>query len=263
MSLIDVLKEVGDTRSGSKNSLFNGFLEDFLNQENAQYSDILQPILELDGDCRIIYQYKSGINPKVVSNQIIRYKDAFKLPSRSLNVEMILYSENDGSPFALILSDYDYIISKGLYYCLTEQDALLEAFRNDVLVMSLNSDDDCASYFALLMRGEKRIGAIQRQLDQLVFQSFAQLKPQIIALAEQKAEAIRQQFEVYPQTRAPHIHQAVATWFLLRKVMYVQYMVDKKELNEVNLGDIKVHRQKAKENTDEVLFIPYSDMWRM
>ena len=52
-------------------------------------------------------------------------------------------------------------------------------------------------------------------------------------------------------------------WFLLKKVLYVQYMVNKSILNTVHEGNVKKQRNQAKLNADEISFLSYSEMWRM
>ena len=50
--------------------------------------------------------------------------------------------------------------------------------------------------------------------------------------------------------------------FLLKKVLYVQYMVNKNILNSVHEGNVKKQRNQAKLNADDILFMSYSEMWR-
>lgn len=40
-------------------------------------------------------------------------------------------------------------------------------------------------------------------------------------------------------------------------------MMDKDTLLKINNGDIKLHRQKAKEHCNKIEFIPFSELWRI
>ena len=59
------------------------------------------------------------------------------------------------------------------------------------------------------------------------------------------------------------IYEMIQKWFLLKKVCYVQYMVSKDLLNSVHEGNIKKQRNQAKVNADSIVFVPYSELWRM
>ena len=58
------------------------------------------------------------------------------------------------------------------------------------------------------------------------------------------------------------IRALVVSWFLLKKVVYVQFMVNKDILEKVHEGNIKKQRNQAKTNADEIPFVSYSDCWR-
>ena len=49
----------------------------------------------------------------------------------------------------------------------------------------------------------------------------------------------------------------------MKKVLYVQYMVNKDILNSVHEGNIKKQRNQAKLNADEISFLSFSEMWRI
>ena len=58
------------------------------------------------------------------------------------------------------------------------------------------------------------------------------------------------------------IYQMVVKWFLLKKVLYVQYMVNKDILNRVHEGNVKKQRNQAKLNSEEIKFMSFSELWR-
>ena len=64
------------------------------------------------------------------------------------------------------------------------------------------------------------------------------------------------------QDKEACIYSLVVRWFLLKKVVYVQYMVNKDMLQNVHEGNIKKQRNQAKINADEIPFISYSELWR-
>lgn len=59
------------------------------------------------------------------------------------------------------------------------------------------------------------------------------------------------------------INNIIANWFLLKKFSYVQYMMDKNNLNRVHEGNVKKQRQVAKEKCDAIGFVSYSELWKL
>ena len=92
--------------------------------------------------------------------------------------------------------------------------------------------------------------------------NYDELKEAALKAAEAlKAEAIRTLGSMSEKTE--QIRQYVIQWFLLKKVLYVQYMVNKNILNSVHEGNVKRQRNQAKLNADEVAFLSFSEMWRI
>ena len=58
------------------------------------------------------------------------------------------------------------------------------------------------------------------------------------------------------------IKDRVGKWFLLKKFVYVQYMMEKDLLNTRHDGNVKQQRNKAKENADAIRFVSISEMGR-
>ena len=107
----------------------------------------------------------------------------------------------------------------------------------------------------------EKAGALQRTLDKKFFSNYEDLKKIALEAAEEeKKEAV----EVLPtlEDRTQQIYQYVVHWFLLKKVLYVQYMVNKVILKTEHDGNIKQQRNQAKVNADAVAFLSYSEMWR-
>lgn len=65
------------------------------------------------------------------------------------------------------------------------------------------------------------------------------------------------------KNREKTINEIIAKWFLLKKFSYVQYMMDKNNLNRVHEGNVKKQRQVAKEKCDAIGFVSYSELWKM
>jgi len=65
------------------------------------------------------------------------------------------------------------------------------------------------------------------------------------------------------EDRMDLIYDYVIQWFLLKKILYVQYMVNKDILKIVHKGDVRAQRHQAKLYSEMVQFISYSNLWRM
>ena len=74
-------------------------------------------------------------------------------------------------------------------------------------------------------------------------------------LAEESLPKIRERSET--------IAYLVSRWFLLKKVVYVQYMVNRQILAEQHENDIRKQRNQAKMNADAVEFISYRNLWTL
>ena len=64
------------------------------------------------------------------------------------------------------------------------------------------------------------------------------------------------------EDKAALIEKTVVSWFLIKKYVYVQYMVDKKILNDVHNGNTKAQRNQAKQNADAIRFISIPELWK-
>ena len=265
MGVYQILKDVQDIRKEEGKCTFNGYLEDYLSsieEVECEAKSILTKMFESDSDLRICVDLHVGINQSVVSNQIIRYKDAFKLKGEPLCIPYIIYGEKQGSERALLLvngKDDDYLLVKGLYYCMTEPFSMFAECKNDIVAMLLEDEDEIMSVFSRLFK--VKAGALQREIDRVHFANYEQLKQlaldKAITLKESIIPALQQTEE-----KEPMIINAVLEWFLLKKVVYVYYMVNKDILTRVHENNIKKQRNQAKMNADEIPFTSYSEMWR-
>ena len=88
MSVCEILSAKIDERKQGSDCTFNGYLEDYLGMEDNHLEDVLkaafESILQEEPDAKIITNLRHEISKDAVSNQIIRYKDIFKLNSFSI-----------------------------------------------------------------------------------------------------------------------------------------------------------------------------------
>lgn len=263
MDLLDALKEVKDHRSGGKAAKFNGFLEDLISiEEDEKVKTILEEILEVDSEAKVMKDFSVYINPDVVANRVMGYKDIYKIPKWYIKANYIIYSENEQGPFAMILSDRSYYEAKGIYYSLTERDAFLENYRRRVFVMSLRDTNKIAEQYALVLNNNVQTSVIQREQDRRYYSDMESLIGNVVRMNEQVVSTIKSSLEEYPTGRAQRIHDVISSWFLMKKTVYVTYMMDKRTLQEDNGNDIKEHRRKAKVASSQIEIVPFSEMWR-
>jgi len=266
MSIVEIFKDVLDRRSNSSQSLFNGYLEDYLFEMDEQHilKERFRQIAEKYNDIKVIVDFRFSVNKEVIANQIIRYKDAFKVPKRAWICPFLIYGKTEkDNDFVIVVygeNKEDYFIAKGIYYSLTEQNAILSELRNNILALSGDNDHFNLEIVDQVIEDEKSIGFLQRELDQSMFNDNQQLKEKV----QQYSDAIKKDIEenlLTSTSKQTTIYHAIVSWFLLKKTLYVQTMVDKNLQRELD-NDIKKVRHQAKENSDSLVFIPLSEMWR-
>ena len=157
-------------------------------------------------------------------------------------------------------SKYSFIYAKGYYYCMTEPGSPFIDCKNEIVAVTSDKASRITDAYSKLFT--MKAGALQRSIDRDYFKNYDELK----ALA---VEAANKQKEEAPavltalEDRTAQIYRYVINWFLLKKVLYVQYMVNKNILNTVHEGNIKKQRNQAKTNADEIGFLSFSEMWRL
>ena len=241
-------------------------LRDYIKEENED--DGLNPFFcdlnAISDDLMICTDLPVKINRKSVSNQIIRYKDAFKLVDGAIRVPYVIYWKDSDSEKAVLLSDSDYIEAKGMYYCLTDQGSPLGEYRNDMLCMCLRKDtsDDVLKSISDFHQGSKAAGAIQRQYDHRYLKNVDDMKEMCVSMAQKTWDDA---IAVLPdlQEKGSIINNAIGRVFLLKKAIYVQYMSSRELLNTRHEGNVKMQRQFAKAYCDEVPIVSMSSLWRL
>ncbi len=265
MAISNILDQKLDSRRNGEDCAFNGYLEDYLNLAedlDPVLKEAFSEILAKDENVKICVNLKAEINKDAISNQIIRYKDVFKLAGRPLTYPFILYVSGEAEDRALLVvpyTKYSFILAKGYYYCMTEPGSPFIECKNEIVAVTSDNAAKIVNAFTKLFT--MKAGALQRTIDRDFFRSYDELKALAVEAANtQKAEAPAVLAAL--EDRTEQIYRYVINWFLLKKVLYVQYMVNKNILNTVHEGNVKKQRNQAKLNADEVTFMSYSEMWR-
>lgn len=256
-----------DDRHYGDNCLFNGYLEDYLSLEDSDLDPILKDAFTTINhnyqNVKICVGLKSDISQDAISNQIIRYKDIFKLHGKALVYPYILYTtveEEDRALLVVPYEPYSYLYAKGFYYCMTEPGSLFIDCKNEIVAISTQDPSRIVTAFNNLF--EKKAGALQRAIDHEYFTNYEELQAQALKAAEEQVEQAKTEL-LEVEDRTDKIYHYIINWFLLKKVLYVQYMVNKEILNTVHEGNVKKQRNQAKLNADQIQFLSYSDMYRL
>ncbi|MDI9517958.1 MAG: hypothetical protein QM266_01365 [Bacillota bacterium] len=267
MAIIEILEKKLDSRKGGDDCKFNGYLEDYIHIIDEEKVDesvrkALELIAEEDNQVRVCVGLKMDISKDAISNQIIRYKDAFKLHGKPITIPFVVYGENNMIDRALVIypyEEYGYLYAKGQYYCMTEPGSDFVNCKNEIVAVSLKTAEEIFDAYKRLY--SVTAGALQRSIDHNEFSDYEVLKENAIKCADEiRRNAVGVLTVLDDRTNA--IYDMVVKWFLLKKVLYVQYMVNKEILNRVHDGNIRKQRNQAKLNSEEIKFMSFSEMWR-
>ena len=266
MAICTILEAKIDERNGGMDCRFNGYLEDFLAIENfpidANLKSIFTKIDEIEPNTKICVDLRDSISNEAISNQIIRYKDVFKLQGRPLVIPYLLYLNQEEEERALLVVPYynrGYIEAKGLYYSMTEPGAEYVDCKNEIVAVCMEEESEILDIFNRLFK--VRAGSLQREIDNQFFKDYSELQNDGYILAKDlKEEFVKNVLPV--EERQGQIREYVTRVFFIKKVLYVQYMVNKKILNEVHEGNIKKQRNQAKANADAVEIYSFAELWR-
>lgn len=246
---------------------FNGFLEDYLslNEDSIPHKELFEKILEVNESLRIIVGLRLDIKSDVITNRIIRYKDAFKNAEKAIYYEFVIYGKNtEGQERAIIACEdtkEGYVRGKGLYYCMSEPGSIFDMARNELLSCCY---DDLYDTAVTVFTTNTKTGAIQRKLDQKQYASYEELFAICMDYANNLKETAKEKLDgKRDQTKVDAIKELVVQWFLIKKVAYVQYMMNKSLLMNTHNNDIKGQRTAAKENADKIPFYSFGELWRL
>lgn len=263
MAITNILEKFVDERRNGLCCKFNGYLEDYLHTITPQDNDydLLNEIYKQNNDAKILTNYRFGINKDAITNQIIHYKDAFKLEEDAIIVPYIIYETKERAQRAMILYPYgncSYLLAKGIYYCLTEPGGEFIDNRNEFLAVSLEDNQEVCKYYQLMFT--EKLGALQRQLDATIYPTYNDMKEDILKECEHIQETIFEDLAA-TKNKLPLITNTVIKWFLFKKVLYVQYMLNKSFLANHD-NNVHLQRNQAKLNADAVRFISLRQLWQ-
>lgn len=263
MPIVNTLEQIVDVRKGGTNCDFNGYLEDYIDMmDDTSVQPIFNEIFKENPNARVLVNLRVSINKNAITNQIIRYKDAFKLEGNPLVIPYIIYESKDQVERAMLFYPHgegSYIYNKGLYYCMTEPGSLFIENRNELLAVSLEDPKEVCEAYTNMFKFKP--GSVQRKIDAKQFSSYDKLKEMGLELSN-KLKTTAFDTVNAATDKQPVVYDFVIKWFLLKKVLYVQYMLNKDFLTKVHEGNVKKQRNQAKLNADEIMFLSYSSLWR-
>ena len=269
--ILEVLGACADQRTENSCCEFNGYLEDYITilEERGgceKQLDLFNKFMEFNESYRIIVNLQLTCNKEAIANQIIRYKDAFKLPEGQLKAPYILYTKVNEKATGILCSfggKDETIYTKGAYLVLSEPGNQYEAIRNDLVSVAFD-EEHLPHQLDLIRRfvmGSDKAGYIQRGLDMIVFKNLDEMVETATTLAQSLCtdgvEALKEEAE--PRQA---IYKLIEHWFYLKKFVYVQTMMDKARLNSLYDGNAKKQRQAAKQNADGIKYVSYSECWQ-
>lgn len=269
MAIYELLHEIKDQRAENGICSFNGYLEDYLTTIEKPNPDehylFFQSLLKKDEDLHICVDLRLNINRSAVANQIIRYKDAFKLPKGTIRCPYIVYGKFNNAQKAMILAwgDRDaYIIAKALYFVISEPDNEYEGSRNEMIACNVEGSQTDIAERAMerFFWQNEKAGIVQRSLDSQIFLNYQEMYETAARIAEWQQDH-KDSIIAESDDKEEAVNQIIATWFLLKKFVYVQYMMDKKHLKDHD-DDVRKQRRYAKEKCDSIGFISYSELWK-
>ena len=246
---------------------FNGYLEDYL----AIYGDVLphkemfEEVLAVNESMKIIVGLRLDIKSDVITNRIIRYKDALKNAEKAIYYKYVIYGKNaNDEDRAIIICDdtkEGYIYGKGLYYCMSEPNSIFDMARNELISCNyLELVEATKNVYTT----DQKTGAIQRKLDQKQYSNYDELFSICMDYANSLKENAKTKLDgKRDQEKVDAIKEIIIEWFLIKKVAYVQYMMNKSILMAVHNNDIRGQRTVAKENADKIPFYSFSELWKL
>lgn len=245
---------------------FDGTLEDYLSSsKDSVITKLLQELTSTTTSMRICTNLKFPITQNI-TNQLIRYKDSFKIPQPALMCPYILYDIQENKKVAFILIpnvELGYVYAKGLYYSLTEPDGFFDSCRNNMVALFVNETNisEICTAITSILDGSKSTGAIQRLFDRKYLKDIDTMKLMCVNESQKLFAKAKSELSNL-EDRASMIYDTVTKCFLLKKCMYVQFMMNKTLLEIRYDGDIKAQRKAAKQYADAIPFVSYSELWR-
>ncbi len=269
--ILEVLGACADQRAANGCCEFNGYLEDFITilEERGDCPvqvAIFKKFMEINESYRIITNLELTCSKEAIANQIIRYKDAFKLPEGQLKAPYILYTKVDEKETGVLCSfgkQEATIYAKGAYLVLSEPGNRYEDIRNDIVSVAFDEEyaDRQMALITRFVTGKDKAGYIQRGLDMLVFKNLDEMVDTATQIAQDLCTNKVAELKDEKEPRKA-IYELIEHWFYLKKFVYVQTMMDKNRLNTLYEGNTKKQRQAAKQNADGIKYVSFSECWQ-
>lgn len=271
MPIYDILSSIKDAREHDGICSFNGYLEDYLavHEEHMQdeHQQLWNHILKHNPNMKICVDLQLNINKDAIANQIISYRDSFKLPSGMIQCQYIIYDNINDSQRAMLLAFGDkeaYVMAKALYFVLSEPENEYEGTRNEIISMNacLNKIDLLEDAIQKFFYKKEKAGITQRWLDLKVFANYDEMYECANSIATKQLVNLK---EMLKESDDPEhtINLIISIWFLMKKFSYVQYMMDKNALYKQHDGNVKKQRQAAKQKCESIGFVSYSELWKL
>lgn len=266
MAIYTILKNMKDRNTGGDDCLYNGSLAEFLRIDHSMNDDLrlaFANILAKHQDAYVCYDFHTKVNRDSITNQIIQYRDIFKLNGKPVTYPYIVYASENEVERGLLVLPYEkngWLYAKGYYLCLCEPGSEFNCAKNEMAAICSDQPEMISDAFHKLFT--MRAGALQRKIDHHSYHMYDQLEEAAVKATEEEIDLAK---KTLPETedRSKLIAEYVIHWFVLKKLLYVQYMVNKQILQVDHQGDVKSQRRKAREYAAKIPFISYSDMWRM
>ena len=242
---------------------YNGHLEGFLKKEeipDPAVSQAFYEILHIVPDIHVCAGLGCAVSEEAISNRIIGYGDIRRAGRYPLIVPYVLYMYSRGRQRAVIVlprSIYSSLYAKGLFYCLSDPGSVFEEDKNEIVTVTSSRPADII--YAVRMMHEMKASVLQRRLDDRSFREYDALLADACSAAEQLCLET-EQLSADAKERTEQIRQTVQDWFLLKKLVYVQYMQSKELREERHGGSVKQQRRQAKENADRIRTVSYRQL---
>ena len=260
MAVYEILNQM----TAGQQCSYNGPLREYLAETEISDETLaaaLGKIAESDPDVRIVRDLKGGVKLDNISNRIIHYRDISKLEGSPVVYPYVIYASYDGADQAMLVLPYEaggYLYARGYYYCMSEAGSAFYDARNEILEICTDNPDEIVNSWERLKKDKP--GLIQRQLDRVYFRNYDELYAKAMEAGEDLKKRASEEL-IVSDDRAPLIASYIVRWFLLKKLAYVQYMVNKNIRSSVHEGDIHKQRNQARINADEIPFMSYRQMW--
>ena len=261
-----VCKKLLEKSVNSGECTYNGWLQDYVREQEIPDRAVREAfvrIAEQFPEVHICAGLCLPVSRESVANRIIRCGDILQTGERPVEVPYILYLERHGQQRALVVlpySRYSPLYAKGLFYCLSEQGAEFESDRNELLTITCPGHKEIV--YAIRALFEQKASVLQRRLDIRSFADYEAVFNDACEAAEKLCAGMAERLRTEGDPEQT-VKDTILKWFLLKKLVYVQYMMSRDILYTVHNGDRKAQRTAARVRSERIRTIPYRKLCRM